>query len=111
MTSDRQVGRTAVTDDDGRFSFVALPAGRYMLYATKQGYVTTAYGAKRPNRPGTALVLADGQHIDEPEHAPDARQRNLRASSSIRMASRSRAQKSTPCRTVSSATASARSCP
>ncbi len=34
-----------------------------MLNATKQGYVTTAYGAKRPNRPGTALVLADGQHL------------------------------------------------
>ena len=62
-TSDRQVGRTVVTDDDGRFGFVALPAGRYMLNATKQGYVTTAYGAKRPNRPGTALVLADGQHM------------------------------------------------
>ena len=62
-TSDRQVGRTAVTDDDGRFGFAALPAGRYMLNATKQGYVTTSYGAKRPNRPGTALVLADGQHL------------------------------------------------
>jgi uncharacterized protein (DUF2141 family) len=62
-TSDRQVGRTTVTDDEGRFGFVALPAGRYMLNATKQGYVTTAYGAKRPNRPGTALVLADGQHV------------------------------------------------
>jgi Carboxypeptidase regulatory-like domain len=62
-TSDRQVGRTTVTDDDGRFGFAALPAGRYMLNATKQGYVTTAYGAKRPNRPGTALVLTDGQHL------------------------------------------------
>ncbi len=62
-TSDRQVGRTVVTDDEGRFGFVALPAGRYMLNATKQGYVMAAYGAKRPNRPGTALVLADGQHM------------------------------------------------
>ncbi len=63
MTSDRQVSRTVVTDDEGRFNFVALPAGRYMLTANKQGYVTAAYGARRPNRPGTALVLADDQRI------------------------------------------------
>ncbi len=47
----------------GRFSFVALPAGRYMLSANKQGYVPVSYGARRPNRPGTALVLADAQRI------------------------------------------------
>ena len=62
-TTDRQVGRTTVTDDEGRFGFQVLPAGRYMLSASKQGYVTTAYGAKRPNRPGTALVLADDQQL------------------------------------------------
>jgi Carboxypeptidase regulatory-like domain len=63
MTSDRQVSRTVVTDDEGRFNFVALPTGRYMLTANKQGHVSAAYGARRPNRPGTALVLADGQRI------------------------------------------------
>ena len=63
MTSDRQVSRTVVTDDEGRFNFVALPAGRYMLTANKQGYVSASYGARRPNRPGTALVLADDQRI------------------------------------------------
>ncbi len=63
MTSDRQVGRTTVTDDGGRFSFAALPAGRYMLSANKQGYVPASYGASRPNRPGTALVLAEAQRI------------------------------------------------
>ncbi len=63
VTSDRQVARTVVTDDGGRFGFVALPAGRYMLSANKQGYVPVSYGARRPNRPGTALVLADAQRI------------------------------------------------
>jgi hypothetical protein len=63
MTSDRQVSRTVVTDDEGRFTFVALPAGRYMLTANKQGYVSASYGARRPNRPGTALVLAEEQRI------------------------------------------------
>ena len=63
MTSDRRVSRTVVTDDEGRFDFAALPAGRYMLTANKQGYVSAAYGARRPNRPGTALVLAEDQRI------------------------------------------------
>ena len=34
-----------------------------MLTANKQGYVSASYGARRPNRPGTALVLADDQRI------------------------------------------------
>jgi Carboxypeptidase regulatory-like domain len=63
MTSDRQASQTTVTDDEGRFRFVGLPAGRFMLSASKQGYVTGFYGARRPNRPGTALVLADGQQM------------------------------------------------
>ena len=62
MTSDRQTSRTAITDDAGRFSFTALPAGR-MLNASRQGHVNASYGARRPNRPGTALVLAEGQRI------------------------------------------------
>jgi uncharacterized protein (DUF2141 family) len=54
-------GRTAITDDQGRFSFTALPAGRYNLSANKPGHVTVSYGQRRPGRPGTAIQLADGQ--------------------------------------------------
>ena len=62
-SSDRRVGRTTVTDDVGRFSFAGLPAGRFLLTATKSGYVTTSFGAHRPNRQGTAIGVADGQRI------------------------------------------------
>jgi uncharacterized protein (DUF2141 family) len=62
-SSDRRVGRTTVTDDSGRFSFAGLPAGRYLLSATKSGYVVTSFGARRPNRPGTAIAIAEGQRI------------------------------------------------
>jgi hypothetical protein len=34
-----------------------------MLSTTKQGYVPASYGATRPNRPGTALVLVEAQRI------------------------------------------------
>ena len=53
--------RSAITDDQGRFSFTALPAGRYTLTASKPGYVSVTYGQVRPGRPGTPIQLADGQ--------------------------------------------------
>jgi protocatechuate 3,4-dioxygenase beta subunit len=57
VPGDRQV----LTDDNGAFAFSELPAGRYMLTATKPGMVPAAYGAKRPGRPGSAIQIADGQ--------------------------------------------------
>jgi protocatechuate 3,4-dioxygenase beta subunit len=56
--------RASVTDDAGAFEFVALPAGRFTMTASKPGYVNNAYGAKRPGRPGTPIQLADGQKIE-----------------------------------------------
>lgn len=62
-------GRTAITDDMGRFVVPSLPAGRYLVSASKPAYLTTAYGATRQARPGavqtgTAIVLADGETFD-----------------------------------------------
>ena len=56
-------GRNSVTDEEGRFSFVALPAGRFTLTASKPGFASVAYGAKKPGRQGTPIQLADGQAI------------------------------------------------
>jgi hypothetical protein len=56
-------GRTTITDDGGRFVFDGLPAGRYTVTASKPAWVTIAYGAKRAQRPGSAIPLADGQKI------------------------------------------------
>lgn len=52
---------TAITDDRGLFRFAGLRAGRYTLAATKDAWLATSYGAKRPRRPGSAIPLADGQ--------------------------------------------------
>ena len=54
-------GRTAITDDQGQFSFTALPAGRYNLSANKPGHVSVSYGQRQPGRPGTPIQLGDGQ--------------------------------------------------
>jgi hypothetical protein len=53
---------SAVTDDDGRFAMANLRPGRYTLTASKIAFVTTAYGARRPGRPGTPVTLAAGEN-------------------------------------------------
>ncbi len=58
-STDPKVGRTTVTDDEGRFSFTSLPAARYSLSAIKPGYLRctlrrhktrTSWHANRPGR-------------------------------------------------------------
>lgn len=56
--------RTALTDDEGRFVFTQLPAGRYTMNASKAGFVTIAYGAKAPGRAGTPIQIEDGHKLD-----------------------------------------------
>jgi hypothetical protein len=53
-------GRTTTTDDSGSFAFHGLPAGRFELQAFKPAYLRASYGAARPERAGTPIVLADG---------------------------------------------------
>ena len=57
-------GRSTLTNDNGQFTFAALPAGRFTLTASKAGYVDVPFGAKRPGRPGTPIQLADKQKLE-----------------------------------------------
>ena len=61
--SELRGARNVTTDEMGRFEFVALPAGRYSLSASKSGHVTVRYGQRHLGRPGTPIQLADGQKI------------------------------------------------
>jgi hypothetical protein len=56
-------GQISITDDQGRFGFTNLPAGRYMVTVSRPGFVNAAYGAKRPDGPGSAVSVADGQRV------------------------------------------------
>jgi protocatechuate 3,4-dioxygenase beta subunit len=58
--------RIAVTNDEGRFVFRNLGAGRYIVTAVKAAYLATAYGATRlmsagSTPTGTAIAVADGE--------------------------------------------------
>jgi hypothetical protein len=65
VTGDMGLVLSAVTDDAGRFEFVALPAGRFTLTASKAAYPATSYGAKRPNRPGSSVSLSPAQKVTD----------------------------------------------
>jgi hypothetical protein len=58
---ENQVRRTTVTDDAGKFQFTGLPAGRYLVSASRAGWIAMSYGAKRPGRQGTRLAIEAGQ--------------------------------------------------
>jgi uncharacterized protein (DUF2141 family) len=54
--------RSVVTDDAGRFAFRQLPAGTFSVRARKAASLEAKYGAVRPGRPGSPIVLAAGEH-------------------------------------------------
>lgn len=55
------VNRTVATDASGHFAFPKLPAGHFTLSVTKNNYLTTNFGQKRPGGPGTTIIVTDGQ--------------------------------------------------
>lgn len=61
--TERLYGDTTVTDDQGRFEFTGVPAGRYLISGGKSGYLETRLGATRPERQGTPIAIADGQRV------------------------------------------------
>ena len=59
--------RTATTDVDGRYELKELPAGQFMVAASKPTYVAVSYGQTRPLDAGKLIDVADRQiveHID-----------------------------------------------
>jgi hypothetical protein len=58
---DANVDVTTVTGTDGQFVFTGLPSGRFSVSVSKDGWLTTAYGANRPLRAGTAVPVGSGQ--------------------------------------------------
>lgn len=58
-------GIATVTDHEGRFTITDAAEGRYTLVAQKAAYLTNAYGAKRPGRPGVTLVLTKDRIVED----------------------------------------------
>ena len=58
-------GRSTISDDDGRFAFDQLPAGRFTISGARPAYLPAAYGATRPGGAGIPLQVAAGQQITD----------------------------------------------
>ena len=57
-------GRSAITDDAGRFAFDGLPDGRFTVTATKAAWLPASYGARRPGRVGTPVAVNAAQPVE-----------------------------------------------
>lgn len=62
--SELEMSRTTITTDDGRFAFDSLPSGRYTVSASKDAFVSSAFGATRAGRPGRTIPLAPAEARD-----------------------------------------------
>jgi carboxypeptidase family protein len=63
LSSGRQLD-TAVTDPNGRFEFVELPAGTYTVAASKAGFVTASFGQKSYGGEPQSIELTGSQRFD-----------------------------------------------
>jgi hypothetical protein len=62
---DGRMGRQTATDNDGRFLFDRLPDGRFLVTASKSGWVTSYYGSPRPGRPpGVRVAVRNGARAE-----------------------------------------------
>jgi uncharacterized protein (DUF2141 family) len=53
----------AITDAAGAFSLTGVEAGTYRLFAERNGFVRQEYGARGPDRAGTAITIEKGQQL------------------------------------------------
>ncbi len=65
LDHDRDHVIAAWTTVDGQFRLKNLPAGQYNLVVSRNGYVTTKYGQKKPSDPGSKLALRPGQSVQD----------------------------------------------
>jgi uncharacterized protein (DUF2141 family) len=56
-------GRSALTDETGRYEIAQLPAGRYTVAASKTGFVAVNFGQSRPLRSGKPFDVRDNQRV------------------------------------------------
>ena len=55
----------ATTDDTGHFRFAEVTPGRYILVASKNGFLASSYGSTKPLSQGSLLSVAKGDRMQD----------------------------------------------
>ena len=69
LGTEVRVNQAAITDGDGRYEFSKVPAGRYTINVTRNGYVSLQFGQQRPFEPGKPLTVADSEVAEKIDFA------------------------------------------
>ena len=63
--SNSQPAASAVTDAKGNFAIAGLDPGRYFLTGSRNGYLDTSYGVRRPGGGKIAIHLEPGREVKD----------------------------------------------
>ncbi|HKB11522.1 MAG TPA: carboxypeptidase-like regulatory domain-containing protein [Vicinamibacterales bacterium] len=63
VAGENRVNKAVLSDANGRYEIDGLPAGRFIVSASKQNYVRMSYGERRPLGPGAPIDVAAGQTV------------------------------------------------
>jgi hypothetical protein len=61
--------RSSSTNLQGAYEFADLPAGRYTISVSRNGYLSLQYGQRRPGEPPKPLQIVDGQAVEKLDFA------------------------------------------
>lgn len=64
MDNDRDHAIATRSTLDGKFLLQNLPCEKYSMMVSRNGYVTSKYGQKKPSDPGTRFSLRPGQKME-----------------------------------------------
>ena len=68
-SSELRINKSVNTDADGRYEVAELPAGRYNVYVTRNGYVSLQFGQRRPFESGRPLDVGEAQTVEKIDFA------------------------------------------
>ncbi len=68
-SGELRINRSVNTDADGRYDVAELPAGRYNLFVTRNGYVSLQFGQRRPFESGRPLDVGEAQTVEKIDFA------------------------------------------
>ncbi len=68
-SNELRINRSVNTDAEGRYELAELPAGRYNIFVTRNGYVSLQFGQRRPFESGRPLDVGEAQTVEKIDFA------------------------------------------